>query len=153
MLKHEVGFDVDAPDGLVKTPSPLAPESHHLDWPGDTALKGFTLSRVPLAILSGLATPLVWVGKKLSKLRYNKPPETQYKFTTAVSKFQFEGSEAREELRDALSPIFDQLDMHWYWKVMEWLPCESFTVFRLVRINENELIRRPKGSLRSKAPN
>jgi len=122
MLKHEVGFDVDSPDSLVKAPSPLAPESHHLDWPGDTGLKGFTLSRVPLAILSGIATPFAWVGKKLSKLRYHKPPETRYKFTTAVSKFQYEGSEAREELKDALSPIFDQLDMHWYWKVMEWLP-------------------------------
>ena len=131
MLKHEVGFDVNPKDGLVlKAPTPLAPESHHLDWPGDTALKGFALHRVPLAILSTLATPFAWVGKKLSKLRYQKPPETRYKFTTATSKFQFEGSEALEELKDALCPIFDQLNMHWYWKVMEWLPCESFILAR-----------------------
>jgi hypothetical protein len=33
-------------------------------------------------------------------------------------------SEAQEQLDDALSPIFDQLDEHAYWRPMEWMPCK-----------------------------
>ena len=32
--------------------------------------------------------------------------------------------EPTEELHDVLSPIYDQLKKHTFWKVMEWIPCE-----------------------------
>jgi len=34
-------------------------------------------------------------------------------------------SEEDEELRDALSPTFDQLDINWFWWILEFLPISA----------------------------
>jgi hypothetical protein len=119
MLKHEVGLDVDS---LDKAPSPLAPEAHHLDKAKSVELKGFKFSSIPRGIFSGLSFPFRWVGGKLSNLRLHKSPHVV--FSLDLPRFVYEG-EAEEELKDALSPIYDQLKVHWYWTMMEWIPCES----------------------------
>jgi uncharacterized protein (DUF2235 family) len=119
MLKHEVGLEIDS---IFKAPNSLSPEAHHLDKPGSGELKGFTMSRIPIAIFSGLSSPFRWVGGKLKHLRLRKPPKIVFSLESLdLPKFEYEG-EAREELRDALSPIYDQLHMHWYWQFMEWVP-------------------------------
>jgi len=116
MLKHEVGLDVDS---TPRAPSPLSPQTHRLDEPGPLQLKGFSFHRVPLSILSGLSSPFRWVWGKMSDLHLRKSPKVV--FSPDLPRFVYEG-EAEEELQDALSPIYDQLDVHWYWRVMEWIP-------------------------------
>jgi hypothetical protein len=119
MLKHEVGLDTDS---IFQAPNPLSPETHHLDKPAANQIPGFALHRVPVAILSGLSAPFRWLGGKVKNLRLQRSP--QVVFSLELPRFEYEGSEALEELGDALSPVYDQLDLHWYWKVMEWIPCE-----------------------------
>jgi len=116
MLKHEVGLDIDS---IFVAPKPLLPDTYQLQKPGNGELKGFTLLRVPTAVLSGVTLPIRWVWVKLTHLRFQKPPKVPY--LPELPRFQYEG-EAREELEDAICPVYDQLQMHWYWKVMEWIP-------------------------------
>lgn len=138
MLKHEVGLDIE---NIFKAPKALSPETHHLVKPGSGELKGFTLSRIPIAIFSGLTSPFRWVGVKAKHLLRPKPSDAALSFD--LPQFEYEG-EAREELKDALSPIYDQLPLHWYWRLMEWIPCECPP--SLGRVTAHELIRRLKGS-------
>ncbi|KAF9786823.1 hypothetical protein BJ322DRAFT_1052259 [Thelephora terrestris] len=119
MLNHEVGLDTDS---IFNAPNPLSPETHHLDKPAANQIRGFTLSRVPVAIFSGLSAPFRWLGGKVKNLRLRRPPRVVFSPSLELPRFKYEGSEALEELRDALSPVYDQLDLHWYWKVMEWIP-------------------------------
>jgi hypothetical protein len=37
------------------------------------------------------------------------------------SRFISEG-EAKEELHDSLSPIYDEMESHLWWRIMEWIP-------------------------------
>ena len=117
MLKHEVGLDIDS---IFSPPPPLSPTTLHLAAP-DGELVGFSFRRIPTAIISGLTSPFRWVWAKLPHLRSHSSPKVP--FTLEQSRFIFEG-EAKEELEDALSPIYDQLDKHTYWKIMEWIPCK-----------------------------
>jgi hypothetical protein len=116
MLKHEVGLDIGS---ILQAPHPLSPESHHLDKPGSTEMKGFSLAHLPIAILSTCATPFRWAWGKAKNLRLHKPPRVA--FSPDLPRFVYEG-EDQEELKDALSPIYDQLDAHMSWKIMEWIP-------------------------------
>ncbi|KAF9645435.1 hypothetical protein BDM02DRAFT_3101283 [Thelephora ganbajun] len=118
MLKHEVGLDVDS---IFKAPNPLPPATLHLAGPDSTELEGFSLRHIPVVIISGLGSPFRWIWGKLSHLRLRRSP--QVIFSLEQSRFVSEG-EAQEELNDALSPIYDQLEKHTYWKVMEWIPCK-----------------------------
>lgn len=120
MLEHEAGMDIGS---LSKPPNPLSPENLHLTRPGDGKIKGFSFTRIPIAVASGVALPFRWVWGKLEHLHLKKSPNVVFDFD--VTRFKYEG-EPQEELKDALSPIYDQLDAHWYWTLMEWMPCESF---------------------------
>ena len=115
---HEVGLDIKS---LYQAPNPLPPQSHTLDSPGPNEIRGFTLRRVPVAVFSGLTLPFRWLWGKTKRLRLQKPPKVLFSFEQ--ERFKYEG-EPVEELQDALSPVYDQLDLHWYWRVMEWIPCE-----------------------------
>ena len=119
MLKHEVGLDID---NISEAPKPLSPATLHLAAPDAAGLQGFSLRRLPIAIISTLGSPFRWVGSKFSNLRLRAPPKLP--FTLEQQKFVSDG-EAQEELDDALSPIYDQMKKHTYWRVMEWIPCES----------------------------
>ena len=129
MLMHEVGLDIKS---LSTAPDPLPPEIRQLDIPGTSFffLSRFSLLRVTSVILRGLSLPFRWVKSELLNLLYYTPPEFEFAFTSAAGLFRYKG-EAEEELKDALSPIYDQLKLHWYWKVMEWVPCESLPLARV----------------------
>ena len=118
MVKHEVGLDIDS---ISKAPSrhpPRTPPLH--DHGRSNEVATFTLRRVPIAIFSGLSLPFRWLWGKAKNLFLQSPPQPNF---LGTRDFVYEG-EATEELHDALSPIYDQLDQHWYWRVMEWIPCE-----------------------------
>lgn len=135
MLKYEVGMDVDSLQAPFKPPTQVLPQGQSLKLPGSGEKQGFTLSRsIPVAIYSGITLPFRWSWNKVTHLRYHKivPPPPPRDDT------QFKG-EGHEELEDALCPIYDQLHLHWYWKVMEYIPCELPTC--LVPPSVNELIR------------
>ena len=118
MLKHECGLDVDS---ILKAPPALVPETLHLAGPDGTGLQGFSFKHIPAAIISGLGSPFRWVWSKLSGLRFRSSPKVV--FTLEQERFIYEG-EAKEELEDALCPVYDQLEIHTYWKIMEWIPCK-----------------------------
>ena len=117
MLEHEIGLDIKS---IFKAPSPLPPAALRLARPNNE-LEGFSLRRIPVAVISGLGSPFRWVWAKLPRLR-SKAPSKIFNVDDQP-RFISEG-EAKEELDDALSPIYDQLDKHFYWKVMEWVPCK-----------------------------
>lgn len=118
MLKHEVGLDTDS---IFKAPEALPPATLHLAGPDSTEIKGFSFRNIPKGIVTAAGAPFRWVWGGLSHLRIHGSPKLA--FTPEQERFVYEG-EAREELADALSPIYDQLSKHTYWKVMEWIPCE-----------------------------
>ena len=118
MLKHEVGLDINS---IFEAPKPLSPATLRLAGPDGAELKGFSFRNVPVAIISALGSPFRWIWGKLSHLRRQSSPKVV--FTLEQERFIYEG-EAQEELNDALSPVYDQLKKHTYWKVMEWIPCE-----------------------------
>ena len=118
MLKHEVGLDIDS---IFEAPKALRPATLHLAGPDANELQGFSFRNVPVAIISTLGAPFRWIWGKLSHLRLHKAPKVV--FSLEQARFISEG-EAREELDDALSPVYDQLKKHTYWKIMEWIPCK-----------------------------
>ena len=143
MLKHECGMDVDSIKDLkdlksIKAPDPLPPHTRRLDKQGETVIKGFSFTGILVTIASWLSFPFCWSWRQLSKLVIHQRPQV------VVKKGPVYEGEPHEELGDALSPIYDQLTMHWYWKFAEVLPCEL--LLRLRGIVDDELIRRFKGS-------
>lgn len=118
MLKHEVGLDIDS---IFHAPEALSPATLHLAGPDAAELKGFSFRNIPIAIITAAGAPFRWTWGKLSGLRIRSSPRVV--FTLEQERFVSEG-EAKEELDDALSPIYDQLKKHTYWKIMEWIPCE-----------------------------
>lgn len=148
MLKHEIGLDLKH---ISDAPSPLRADTHHLVKPGQSQIKGFTFSRIPVAIFSGLTLPFRWVGSKIGGLRRRPKDAKDDLFGSDLPRFEYEG-EPHEELMDALSPVYDQLDAHFYWKVMEWIPCELPPSLDLHAEAMDELIRRLKGLSKSRAP-
>ena len=107
MLKEEIGLDIDS---VLKAPTPLSsplPSPHY-----SPILPENVRSESPTNLAS-CCRPLSWIKGKFSR---NSEPNGQ--------RPPYEG-EPQEERHDAISPIFDQLDMHWYWRWMEHLPCES----------------------------
>jgi hypothetical protein len=111
MLKHEVGLDVD---NILQPPPRIKPVDIPIAKP-EPESRVFILK----SIWSIICTPFVWVWSALKKLRVSaKPPVV---FVSEESRFVYEG-EAEEELHDALSPVYDQIPLHWYWRLMEWIP-------------------------------
>jgi len=111
MLKHEVGLDIE---NILQPPPRLKPDDIHIGKP-EKPLRGSVLN----TIWTFISAPFVWIWSKLRGLRVQTSPNVV--FTSEESRFISEG-EAREELQDALSPIYDQIPLHWYWRLMEWLP-------------------------------
>jgi len=118
MLREEVGLDIDS----ISDKPPLRLEGKHLDLtpPDGSELKGFSLSTVPVAVGSAIISPFRWTWRKVSHLFSKNPPKVP--FTLENTKRLSYAGEAQEELEDALTPIYDQLNKHTYWKVMEWIP-------------------------------
>ena len=121
MLEHEVGLGVDS---ILEVPTPLPPATLHLAGPDGAELEGFSARHIPMAIISGLGYPFRWAWGKLSHLRFRDSPQVAFSFEQ--QRFISKG-EAQEELEDVLSPIYDQLNKHTYWKAMEWTPCKLLT--------------------------
>ena len=122
MLKNEVGLDANDVDSIIKAPDPLPAETYHLD-PRDSEQENRTaLPRIAASFSSGVNFPFRWARGKLEALRPNGSPHAS---TSKSQTLPYQG-EAQEELNDALHPIHDELDVCWYWKIMEWIPCESF---------------------------
>lgn len=114
MLKHEIGLDIDSiPQAPILPSSHLYPPTE----PNDAELQGITCPRILFTILCGLGFPLLWLWSKIESLHI---PKMVLNFPKR-RRFEYEG-EAEETVQDALSQIYDQLDRHWYWKVMEWIP-------------------------------
>jgi hypothetical protein len=140
MLKQKVGLDIDTNPAA---PKPLSSDTHHLAKPDGIKLQGSSLLRLLVTIISVLGFPLLcllavivsvlgspfrWIWSKLPQLLSHHPPNDSFK------------GEAQEELDDRLCPIYDQLDEHIYWKVMEWIPCK-LPLPQLIHTSSNELIR------------
>ena len=136
MLEHEVGLDVrpilkalSSPKpsealSSLKPPEVLSSENHNLiKPPHHTAPPGFTFSSIPKAIISTLGSPFCHVWKGLLNLRVRDrrqaaiPPSRLRKNLTS-------NGEAQEELLDALSPVYDQMKEHTYWKFIDCIPCK-----------------------------
>ena len=120
MLEHEIGLDIDS---VSQAPEALSSANLHLANPSGAELQGFSFSHIPVAIISALGYPFRWGWKKLPDLHIRSTPQTVISLDRPRPIFTSNG-EAREELVDALSPIYDQLKEHTYWKVMEWIPCK-----------------------------
>ena len=101
MLKHQVGLDIDS-DTALEAPQPVPSPTDYLTKPKPD--NGVSLRQI-------LGSPFRWIQ--------DKPPKSIFD----QNRFVFKGG-PQEELNDALSPIYDQLEKHTYWKVMEWIPCE-----------------------------
>ena len=119
MLKNEVGLDIDS---IPDVPELLPPEIPHLTRADTAELDAFSSRQIPVVIISALGSPFLWVWDKLTRLRSHNPS----KVPPALKGLEPQESkgEAREELEDAISPIYDQLEKYTHWKVMEWIPCK-----------------------------
>ena len=109
MLRNEVGLDINSID---KAPKPLSSTGSRLSEPDSTEIERFSFT-------SALSSPFRWVWSKVPQIRTPGPPPPP----KAQHEWEFEG-EAEEELHDALSPIYDQLEKYTHWQVMEKLPCK-----------------------------
>ena len=122
MLRNECGLDIDH---ILRVPPALLPETLHLRRPHGAELEGFSFRHVPVAVISGLGSPFRWAWSKLSGLRLH---DSKKQFVSTVEQLERRKppplGEDREELYDALSPIFDQIKMHPEWNVIEWIPCK-----------------------------
>ena len=119
MLKHEIGLDIDS---ISKAPTLPPPHPYPSTKSDRDELQGITCLNILLAIFSRLGFSLLWLWNKIQGLRFREPPVALD--LPNRRRFEYKG-EAEETVQDALSQIYDQLDRHWYWKVMEWIPCES----------------------------
>ena len=108
MLKHQVGLDIDSYTAF-ETPQLLPSATDYLARPKPD--HGVSLRRI-------LTSPFRWIRGELSHTSTSESVFDQ-------NRFVFKGG-PQEELKDALSPIYDQLEKHTYWKVMERFPCELF---------------------------
>jgi hypothetical protein len=114
MLQHEVGFDIDHP---CEAPPRLSPEGRRMRPPGKNSVP--ELINFVKIIWASISMPFSWLISEIPNLRVRSEPTPA--FTVEENLFVSKG-EQREELDDALSPVYDQLSMHWYWKIMEWIP-------------------------------
>ena len=92
-MLEQVGLDINSID--------KAPELRQNNTLPLEADKGFSVT-------SELASPFVYIWNKLPQIRTPRAPPPW-----------IPESEAQEELKDALSPIYDQLVIHPFWQAME----------------------------------
>jgi hypothetical protein len=130
MLRHEVGLDMDkdkqTDEDICPTscpPEPLPPVGKHsaLTAPRRNEHAGFSLKTIPRAVASTLVSPFSWAAKKLRGLCVRDLCD--HKNVEARSKRKGRSKEeAKEERKDALSPIFDEMKIHPFWKFFEIVP-------------------------------
>jgi len=118
MLENEVGLDIGP--NLEVAPKALSPEPPRLARADTAELDALSMRQIPIAIIYTLGSPLIWIWNRMPHVRSpSKAPPAHDCLKSQKSK-----GEAREELNDALCPIYDQLEKYTHWKVMEWLPCK-----------------------------
>ena len=134
MLRREVGLDMVQEEGkdICPTPSPPKPfsaKSLPLARPEAGEYEGYSFWSIPVAIWSGLRSPFHWAGTKWHNLTtrdLGKPtnikPRSERKHLSQ--------REDDEELKDALSPIFDEMKIHPSWKILEFIPGKSHPIIR-----------------------
>ena len=132
MLKSEIGLDMEK--DIYPTwcpPDPLPPSGDYsaLTRPGKDALGGFSFRRIPVAVISALGSPFRWAENTLQSLTTRDFSESTDVLPRAERKPRSD-DEAEEELKDALSPIFDQMKIHPVWKVLELVPCKFCSIIR-----------------------
>ena len=111
MLRHEVGLDIGSGPTFT-TPQPLPSTAERL-----TEAKPDPKSKSKDASWrESLKATFRWILGKPTRLCSSGETFEPVGFTS--------NSEPREELADALSPIYDQLERHIYWKFMELIPCK-----------------------------
>ena len=154
MLKHEIGLDINAKyearpandikdreepvidtkdeEGLTIEPISKPPQAPlevtcHLDAP-DPPEKGFSLLQIPRVVISAIYSPFNPNPFKSTSTPDPPPPRSK--------------GEATEQLNDAICPIFDEYEKHWYWKAIDRMRRKSphFPAC----ISGNEPIPRPK---------
>ena len=107
MLMHEVGLDVDIDSGaILDPPEPSSATEECLIEPKST----------DVSLRDMLKSSWNWIWGKFS---HAHDSGTKFCRDMPISK-----GECVEELNDALSPIYDQLEKHTYWRIMEYVPCE-----------------------------
>jgi uncharacterized protein (DUF2235 family) len=134
MLRDEVGMDVDIKNlRIMEAPERLRPdprnERHRIPVEQAT-LEGFpfisnvpiSAAALPLTIAKGVVSTLL---SPITKLVTPKPqpkvPKTLEQIRAEREPFQ---GEAMEELLDAVSPMYDQLELAPHWWVLEFLPLQ-----------------------------
>ena len=111
MLMNEVGLDMEMDafgrdvKSISKAPAAVSSADFYLLPPPNTKSTSSSLT-------SALSFPFRWI--------WGKPPASD----SSETKGRDHIGEDKEELNDALSPIYDQLEEHTYWKVMDWFPCK-----------------------------
>ena len=115
MLKNKVGLDIDS---ILEAPKRLSPsETDCLAEPDpETELQGSPFNHILVTVLG---YPFRWIWQRLPSLLVRESSQAERSRPNFTSR-----SEAEEELADTLSPVYDQLKKHTYWKIMEWIPCK-----------------------------
>ena len=123
-FKHKVGFDMkqEMGEGIGPTLSPhdlLPPSGNNsaLVKPENGEFEGYSFWRIPATIILGLSSPFCWAGNKLHNLF------TSISELASKQKVCSEG-EAKEDHKDVLSPIYNQMKMHFLWKILDFIPCK-----------------------------
>ena len=111
MLKHEVGLNIDS---LFVAPERLPSATRQLERPKSD----FSIRKVPKTIASAVSSPFRWIWRKI-RIQPTSVAARKKDCHRWVSK-----GEDREDLNDALSPIYDQLKIDVYWWIPEWFPCK-----------------------------
>ena len=102
MLKYEAGLDI-GPGPTFAAPQSLLPTTHKLAKKAEGP--------------SWISSTLSWIQVKVSS-----PPKTTSDDNDDKTPIIPMGDESQEELNDALSRIYDQLEEHSYWMAMEQIP-------------------------------
>jgi hypothetical protein len=117
MLKYDIGLDIDnILDHKCPAPPRAKPDGVFLQ-----TRKGCDIQLsfgYKLLLLFALPFNVLW--SHLKKLRLG-PNLNEVKLDSDSEPTSFEG-EAVEEMKDAVSPIFDQMSQSLFWHIMEYIP-------------------------------
>jgi hypothetical protein len=101
MLKNGIGLDIES---MFEAPKPLSSTNDLPSSAAESQSSSWT---------SMITAPALWVWNKLPQIRAPPPPPPRVL-----------AGEAQEEHDDALSKIYDQLEIHPFWQPMEKLRCK-----------------------------
>ena len=129
MLRHDAGLNMDNDIGPDPAPDPRLPEGEHsaLATPPDATTEGFSFRNIQNAAISGLESPFL---RARDKLRSFYKRESSEPSDTPPKPRRHSEEEAKEELKDALSPIYDQMKLQAGWKLFEIFSCKFSPITR-----------------------